>query len=97
MTSDPKLCGTYRVIAGGLSISSTIPGVHKRVTRPGNPLTGRYEDSEDNPTLITIEPTDEANLQMLIDNGSIVPYTPPRKRQRSSPQAGGTNGQARRV
>jgi hypothetical protein len=87
--ADPKLCGTYRVLAPGLSVSSTLPGVHKRVKRPGSPLSGNYEDSDEQPTLITLEATDEVNIQSLLDQGSIVPWSPPKSKRKRRVKADG--------
>jgi hypothetical protein len=73
--ADPKFCGTYRQIAKTLKISNKAGHPPKRQTRQVGG--DGYSDSAEKPTLITIDPWDEVNIQGLLNSGAIVPYSPP--------------------
>ena len=55
-------------------------GPHQESERPWNNADQRiYQDSDDAPTLVTFQEGDDVNIDALLAQGAIQPYTKPKK------------------
>lgn len=85
--------GTYRQVAHKLRIQKD-PGCgpHKESARPRKGKRGPYLDSDDEPTLITIDADDAVDVPRLLAQGAIVPYSPPKPKRTTKTKKGGDDG-----
>jgi hypothetical protein len=66
---------TFRVIAWKLRVQRGPGRGDKNVERPRMPKRGPYLDSDDKPTLLTIDEHDQVNVPALLASGAIIPWS----------------------
>lgn len=90
MPVDKKHVGTYRQVAWKLRIHKD-DGPDKVSERPRQGKRGPFKDL-DEPTLVEIEADDNINVEALLRQGAIEPYTPPKPKRAT--KKGGDDGKA---
>ena len=88
-----ELTGTYRQVAWKLRIAKD-SGPDKVSERPRKGKRGPYQDN-DEPTLVEIAADDNINVEAMLAQGAIEPYTPPKPTKPTKPTKGASNGKAR--
>lgn len=72
----------YRQLAHKLRVQGRTP---ETSVRPRHEKSKRYLDSDDEPTLIELGPSDPVDVEWLLQIGAIAPYTPPKKSAKEVP------------